>query len=94
MGSRMTGSEASLRIPERILWRIDDDNAVLFDEDEGAPFLLNPTATEIWRLVDQGRSAESIVTALRQRYPDTPEEQIRMETTELIEGLRERKLLE
>ncbi len=90
----MKREEEMLHIPERILWRIDDENAVLFDEDEGAPFLLNPTATEIWRLVDEGNSAEAIVTALHHRYTVPPEEQIRIETMELIDGLRERKLLE
>ncbi len=90
----MKTEDQTLRIPERILWRVDDDNAVLFDEDEGAPFLLNPTATEIWRMVDQGNSSETIVTALCRKYPDPPEERIRAETMELIHDLCEKKLLE
>lgn len=90
----MKTEDQLLRIPERILWRVDDDNAVLFDEDEGAPFLLNPTATEIWKMVDQGNASETIVTTLCREYPDPPEERIRTETMELIHDLCEKKLLE
>jgi len=90
----MKRQEQIFNIPERILWRVDDDNAVLFDEDEGAPFLLNPTATEIWRMVDEGHSSEAIVTALCRKYPASPDEQIRRETMELVHELYEKKLLE
>ncbi len=82
------------RIPEKVLWRIDDGNTVLFDEDEGQPFLLNQTGTQTWRMIHEGKRVEAILRELHKRYPDISEDTIRNQTLEFIEELLERKLLE
>jgi len=81
-------------IPERILWRVDEGRAVLFDEEEGSPYLLNRTATRIWEGIHQGKEVETLVRELASAYPAVPTEQIRAETLELLQALWERGLLE
>ena len=81
-------------IPEHVLWRVDQDRAVLFDEEEGNPYLLNRTATRIWQGLHQGKEVEALVRELAAAYPSVPEERIRSETHDLLRALRQRGLLE
>jgi hypothetical protein len=79
-------------IPDNILWRKDDDKAVLFDEERGEPYLLNETATRIWELCHQGNKICRMLELLTEEFEGEPEI-IRKETYAVLNSLIDKKLL-
>jgi hypothetical protein len=90
----MIATNRSFQIPECILWRIDDGKAVLFNENEGHPFLLNHTATQIWQMIYDGKSVAIILEELCRVYQNTPPERIKEETIQILEDLCMKQILE
>jgi hypothetical protein len=79
-------------IPETILWRKDEEQAVLFDEERGEPYLLNDTATRVWELCQQGEKIGRIIEALLEEFEGDPSV-IKKETHALLTNLQDKKLL-
>jgi len=88
----MITEESKVIIPPRILWRKEDGEVVLFDEESGEPYLLNETGARIWELCQQYGEVREI---LRQLYEEYGEEraQIKEDCLQLLNELMERSLL-
>lgn len=51
-----------------LVWNIVDGEAMILDVTSGDYFSLNPVATEIWVLLQQGSSREEIVRRIARKY--------------------------
>ena len=51
-----------------ILWRVVGDEALLLDTTSGNYFSLDPIATEIWVMLNNGDEADQIASAVSERY--------------------------
>jgi hypothetical protein len=58
----------SLKIPEDVLFRELDDEAVLLNLKTGIYFGLNPVATRIWQLLFEQRSLSSVLDTMLLEY--------------------------
>jgi hypothetical protein len=58
----------SIAIPEDVLFRELDDEAVLLNLKTGVYFGLNPTGLRIWQLIVEGRSLEQVLETMRGEY--------------------------
>ena len=54
--------------PNMVLREEGDEGAILFDPDSGAVRILNPTATVIWKLLDEGRTLPEVLAALSEQF--------------------------
>ena len=52
------------RIPEDVVFRDLDGEGVLLNLATGTYFGLNPTATRVWHLVQEGKATDDIVRAI------------------------------
>jgi hypothetical protein len=80
-------------VPPNILWREEDGNTVLFDEENGEPYLLNETGTRIWELCNDEVTVGDILSLLPQEF-EGETAVIQEEALELIRDLVGKKLLE
>jgi hypothetical protein len=89
----MTTDHRKLSIPSNVLWREEDGNTVLFDEEKGEPYLLNETGSRIWELCNDDVTLGEILSLLPQEFEgDTAV--IQKQAMDLIQDLVEKKLLE
>lgn len=79
-------------VPSNILWREEEGNTVLFDEENGEPYLLNETGTRIWELCNEEVTVAEILSLLPQEFEGDPAT-IREEALVLIQDLVDKKLL-
>ncbi len=79
-------------IPPNILWRKEDENTVLFNEDDGEPYVLNETGSRIWELCNEEVPVHEILALLPQEF-DGEAAVIQQEARNLINELVEKKLL-
>ena len=71
-----------------------DGEVCLFHPETATYLNLNPTASAIWRLLDQPQNIDNLVTALLESH-EVEEQQCRQETeTFLAEALAEKMLME
>lgn len=89
----MITEESKVRIPPHILWRKENEDVVLFDEESGEPYLLNETGARIWELCQQYRGVKEILRQLYEEYGGQ-EAQIKEDCLRLLNELLERNLLE
>lgn len=65
-------SEAQSATPaglnQDILWRVVGDEALLLDTTSGNYFSLDPVATEIWVMLNNGDERDHIAAAISERY--------------------------
>lgn len=80
-------------IPSNILWREEEGNTVLFDEENGEPYLLNETGTRIWELCNEEVPIGEILSLLPLEFQGEAAD-IREEALQMIHELVDRKLLE
>jgi hypothetical protein len=57
-----------MQTKEDIIWRIVDDEALLLNTKTGYYFSMNGTATEIWCLLNDGKSEDETAKAIAERY--------------------------
>ena len=62
----------TFRRPADVGWVRDDQTILLIDLRDGRRRALTPTGGRIWELVCEDKSAEYVVAALRELYPDAP----------------------
>ncbi len=88
----MTKDHRKPSIPSNVLWREEEGNTVLFDEENGEPYLLNGTGSRIWELCNDDVTLGEILSLLPQEFEgDTAV--IQKEALDLIQDLVEKKLL-
>lgn len=78
-----------LRIADHILSRVDHGQTVLFDAEEGEPYILNETATEVWQRLDGETTLEEIVRDLAAAY-ECPTEVVLEDVMRLLRDLSDR----
>jgi hypothetical protein len=57
-----------MQTQEDIIWRIVDDEALILNTRTGYYFSMNGTATEIWCLLNEGKSEDETAKAIAERY--------------------------
>lgn len=70
-----------------------NDELVALEPDQGTCFGFNSVATDVWRKLEQPRSFAELKSALLDEY-DVSEEQCAGELRELLEQMREARLIE
>ena len=72
-----------------------DDEIVVMDPTESAYFALNEPASDIWKLIadGRGRSVEALCRLLAETYRDVPAERMRQDVERLLERLSAAGLL-
>ena len=89
----MITEKSNVRIPSQILWRKEDGEVVLFDEESGEPYLLNEIGARIWELCQQYGEVKEILRQLYKEY-EGKETQIKEDCLRLLNELLQKNLLE
>ncbi|RTL44894.1 MAG: PqqD family protein [Candidatus Melainabacteria bacterium] len=87
----LSESKRMLKTKEEIIWRVVDDEALLLDTDSGYYFSMNDTATEIWCLLNEGKSIDDVATTISERY-EIDSESVRRDVQELIANLNKEQI--
>ena len=77
---------------EQIICKEFTDGPALIDPYRRTLIRLNPTAQDIWRLLDQNRSVTGIVNELKEIY-DTEAEELRRDVVSFLECLISREMI-
>jgi len=80
-------------IPETVLFRDLDGEAVLLATDSGKYFGLNEVGTRLWSLLRLHGDVEAVCHSLLAEY-DVPEERLREDVTRFVGTLADRGLIE
>lgn len=86
-------SSIELQTPSNIVWNVVDNEALLLDIETGEYFSLNPVATEIWTMLSEGQSRDTIAVTLGKKYEIEPEA-IAADIDELLNDLSQAGLLQ
>jgi len=89
----MTTLATRVTVPDRILFRDLEGEAVLLDLENGRYFGLNATGTRMWSLLVQHRQVEPALLSFLEEY-DAPREQLQAEFFDFVGTLASRRLLE
>lgn len=65
--------DASLRIPDEVIFRELDGEAVVLNLDTGIYFGLDAVGTRIWRLLEEHKSLRTVLDTLADEYEATPD---------------------
>ena len=65
-------SPTESKTPSNIVWNVVDGEALLLDIETGEYFSLNPVATEIWTMLSDGQSRDTIAITLGEKYEVAP----------------------
>jgi len=77
-----------------VMFREVSDGAVLLQMEDEIYFGLNEVGARVWQLLPPiSASLEALCASMASIYPDVPLEQLSADVAELIEQLRENKLL-
>jgi len=83
---------ASLRVPEEILFREIDGEAILLNTDSGLYFGLDEVGSTIWTALRESGSVEGAIPRLLEVF-DTDAETLRADLLEFVTELVENALL-
>lgn len=86
-------AQASWRRVADLPFQTLDEETLVIDPSRREVHLLNETATRIWQLCTSPRTLDELVEALGEEY-DAPADDLRRAVAELLEGLRDKSLLE
>ena len=86
------GALSAPKRAERIIARRGDDAVILLDPDSGDYYTLDDIGGRIWELCDGSRSVDEIADVLAAEY-DAPAERIRADVVDLLDELREGRLV-
>jgi coenzyme PQQ synthesis protein D (PqqD) len=84
--------DAAVRIPEDVVFRELDGEAVILNLESGMYFGLDEVGTRIWQLLDTHHSMRRTLEALEAEF-DAPTERLASDLTRFVEALRSRGLL-
>jgi hypothetical protein len=88
----MTDLATRITVPESVLFRDLDGEAVLLETVTGRYYGLDEVGTRMWSLLQFHGDAEAVCRELRAEY-DVPEARLREDLAELIETLAARGLV-
>lgn len=87
----MSGSAP--RQSTNIVWRIVEDEAFILDLTTGNYYCLNPVATRMWCLLQEGKPVDDIVSDITSCY-DVSQETAKADLNEFLNLLNQEKLVE
>jgi hypothetical protein len=87
-----TISTDPLRVNERALFRVVDDEAVILNMDDGQYYGLNEVATRVWQLLSEGQNMEEVTSRLLSEF-ETDEATLLADLTELLDELLAKRLV-
>ena len=79
-------------VPETVLFRDLDGEAVLLATESGKYFGLNEVGTRMWSLLHQHGDVEAVCDALLAEY-DVPKDQLREDLARFVDTLADRGLV-
>jgi len=83
---------ATVAIPEDVVFRELDREAVILNLESGVYFGLDAVGTRIWQLLDAHRTLRRTLEALEAEF-DAPTEQLASDLTAFVEQLQAKGLL-
>lgn len=84
--------ETKITVPENVVFRELDDEAVLLQVKTGRYFGLDPVATRMWIALGEHQTLGGALETLSAEY-EASRERIRHDLEELVEALAERRLI-
>lgn len=84
--------DATVRIPEDVVFRELDEEAVILNLESGMYFGLDDVGTRMWQLLDTLGSLRRTLEALETEF-DAPTERLASDLTEFVGRLQSRGLL-
>ncbi|MBI3403215.1 MAG: PqqD family protein [Acidobacteria bacterium] len=84
--------DATVRIPEDVVFRELDGEAVLLNLESGIYFGLDPVGTRIWQLVEEHRALRRVLAALLTEF-DAPPADLEADLVRFVDQLRGKGLL-
>jgi coenzyme PQQ synthesis protein D (PqqD) len=84
--------DAAVGIPEDVVFRELDGEAVILNLESGMYFGLDAVGTRIWQLLDTHRTLRKTLEALEAEY-DVPPDRLKSDLTEFVDRLQSRGLL-
>ena len=86
------GLDASLRIPDEVIFRELDGEAVVLNLDTGIYFGLDAVGTRIWRLLEERKSLRLVLDTLIDEY-EAPADRLQRDLLAFVERLNGKGLL-
>ena len=84
--------DAAVRIPEDVVFRELDGEAVILNLETGIYFGLDAVGTRFWQLLDTHRTLRRTLEALEAEF-DAPAERLASDLTELVGQLQSKGLV-
>ena len=84
--------ETSVRVPENVVFRELDGEAVLLNLDTGTYFGLDSTGSRIWQLIVEHASLRLVWQAMQQEF-EAPADVLEADLLELVDELTAKGLL-
>lgn len=90
----MTASalDAAFRIPDDVIFRELDGEAVVLNLDTGIYFGLDAVGTRIWRLIEDRKPLKAVLETLIDEY-DAPPDRLQRDLLAFVERLNSKGLL-
>ena len=79
--------DTTVRIPEDVVFRELDGEAVLLNLESGIYFGLDPVGTRIWQLVEEHRALRRVLTELQTEY-EAPAADLEADLVRFVDQLR------
>jgi SynChlorMet cassette protein ScmD len=73
--------------PVAVLREEFDDWAVLFNPDNAKALGINPTGVAVWKAINGSKQIHEIVSDIKDKFSNVPEETVEMDISEFIEVL-------
>ncbi len=86
------GLDAAFRIPDEVVFRELDGEAVVLNLDTGIYFGLDAVGTRIWRLIEDRKPLRAVLAALVDEY-DAPPDRLQRDLLAFVEHLNGKGLL-
>jgi hypothetical protein len=84
--------DATVRIPEDVVFRELDGEAVILNLESGMYFGLDAVGTRIWQLLDAHRTLRGTLQALEEEF-DAPPERLQSDLNDFVGQLQSRGLV-
>lgn len=79
--------------PDKIAWRIIDEEAVILNLDTGLYYSLDKMGTKIWQLLSEGKSLEDTIDMIASEYEEEEEQRIKHDLLDLVCKLKKEDLI-
>ena len=86
------GLDAAFRIPDEVIFRELDGEAVVLNLDTGIYFGLDAVGTRIWRLLEERKPLKAVLDTLIEEY-EAPPDRLQRDLLAFVERLDDKGLL-